>query len=137
MARDAEKTPTVLVVENNGEVLDLVTNIVSVQGWKPIAAASLGEARNLLRDNRVDAIVTDLSLDDGDGLELVREVRAGSTPSIPMLIISSYATPEMRDLAQQAGAIDLMGKPFRLSRFAQVLSEALGVRTGAAAPTLP
>jgi DNA-binding response OmpR family regulator len=125
MARDNDQTPTILVVENNGDVLELVTTIVAAQGWQPLAAVGLAEARELLRQQGVDAIVTDLSLDDGDGLELVREVRSSLAYPLPMLVISSYATAEMRELARQAGAIDLLEKPFRMSHLATVLTEAM------------
>jgi DNA-binding response OmpR family regulator len=126
MARDNHQTPTILVVENNGDVLDLVTSIVAAQGWHPLAAVGLTEARELLRQQGVDAIVTDLSLDDGDGLELVREVRSSSVGPLPMLVISSYATDEMRTQVREAGAIDLLEKPFRMSHFATVLTDAMG-----------
>jgi two-component system response regulator PilR (NtrC family) len=125
MGIDEKKTRTVLVVENNGEVLDLVANVVSTQGWKPVVATSLLDARARLSEGRVDAIVTDLSLDDGDGLELVREVTASAQSRIPMIVITSYGTPEIRECARQAGAIDFIEKPFRLNRFTATLSEAL------------
>jgi len=125
MGNDQENTRTVLVVENNTEVLDVVANEVAAQGWKPVVATCLRDARARLREGRIDAIVTDLSLDDGDGLELLREVSASSRPRIPMIVITSYATPEIREYARQAGAIDFVEKPFRMNRFTALLSEVL------------
>ena len=125
MGCDQTKTRTVLVVENNDEVLDLVANVVSTQGWRPVVATSLFDARARLSEGPVDAIVTDLSLDDGDGLDLVREVSASGTSRIPMIVITSYGTPEIRECARQAGAIDFIEKPFRLNRFTATLSEAM------------
>ena len=126
MGNDEQKTCTVLIVENNDEVLDLVANLVSTQGWRPVVATSLVDARARLSEGPVDAIVTDLSLDDGDGLELVREVSAASPIRIPMIVITSYGTPEIRESAREAGAIDFIEKPFRLNRFAATLNEVLG-----------
>jgi DNA-binding NtrC family response regulator len=134
MVGESGKSPKILVVENNDGVLELVASLIATQGWQPVLAASLGEARSRLRDSHVDAIVTDLSLDDGDGLELVKEVKAGTSESVPMLVISSYATAEMREIVRQAGAIDLIEKPFRLGRFAVILSEALGTGETALTP---
>ena len=125
MGNDEAKTRIVLVVENNSEVLELVANLVATQGWTPVVATSLVDARARLCEGPVDAIVTDLSLDDGDGLELVREVSASSRSRIPMIVITSYGTPEIREYARQAGAIDFIEKPFRLNRFTATLSEAL------------
>jgi len=125
MDNDEQKTPTVLVVENNDEVLRIVANLVSTQGWTPVIATSLLAARERLSEGPVDAIVTDLSLDDGDGLDLVREVSASSQTRVPMIVMTSYGTPEIRESAREAGAIDFIEKPFRLNRFTSTLAEAL------------
>ena len=125
MTNETDNAPTVLVVENNWEVLNLVADLVSAQGWTPAIATSLRDARARLREGPVDAIVTDLSLDDGDGLELVREVNATYNSQIPMIVITSYGTPEIRESAREAGATDFIEKPFRLGRFAATLSKVL------------
>lgn len=120
-------TPRVLVVENNPEVLELVTAMVSSLDFDVMAAASVDEARQRLGEGPVDAIVTDLVLGDGDGLELIRELRAGGD-NVPALMISSYASPELRSTAQSAGAADLLAKPFRMERLSQALTKLLGDR---------
>jgi len=125
MENDEQKSRTVLVVENNDEVLRLVANLVSAQGWNPVIATSLVAARQRLSEGPVDAIVTDLSLDDGDGLDLVREVSASARTRVPMIVITSYGTPEIRESAREAGAIDFIEKPFRMNRFAATLSDIL------------
>lgn len=123
MQNDEQNIRTVLVVENNDEVLRLVADLIATQGWRPVMATSLMAARERLSEGPVDAIVTDLSLDDGDGLELVREVNASAQTRVPMIVITSYGTPEIRESAREAGALELIEKPFRLNRFASMLSE--------------
>lgn len=137
MENDEQKMRTVLVVENNDEVLNLVANLVSTHGWRPIVATSLVSARERLSEGPVDAIVTDLSLDDGDGLDLVREVSASSQTHVPMIVITSYGTPEIRESAREAGAIDFIEKPFRLNRFTATLNDVLAGQPIVKASQLP
>ncbi|GAB4316801.1 MAG: hypothetical protein Kow0074_04970 [Candidatus Zixiibacteriota bacterium] len=117
-------TPRVLVVENNPEVLELVAAMVSSLDFDAKAAASVDEARKRLVEGSFDAIITDLVLGDGDGLELIRELRARGD-NVPALMISSYASPELRSTAQSAGAADLLAKPFRMERLSQALRKLL------------
>lgn len=114
-------TPSVLIVENNREVLRLVANMVAAQGWRPVPVSTLAEARRSLESERVDAVISDVELDDGDGLTLIREIRSASRTGVPAVMMSSYASPEVRHLAQRAGAIDLLSKPFRMEQLSSLL----------------
>ncbi len=127
MDTPATHTPRVLVVENNPEVLSLVTAMVSSLNCNVMSAASVDEARQCLLDGTVDAIITDLVLGDGDGLELIRELRDRGD-DVPALMISSYASPELRTTAQSAGAADLLAKPFRMERLSEALRRVLDDR---------
>ena len=117
-------TPRVLVVENNPEVLDLITAMVTSLDCDALSAASVEEARHILAQGPIDALITDLVLGDGDGLELIREMRARGDEA-PALMIFSYASPELQSTARRAGAVDLLAKPFRLERLSQVLVQVL------------
>ncbi|MBD3298377.1 MAG: response regulator [candidate division Zixibacteria bacterium] len=128
MDTQATHTPRVLVVENNREVLSLVTTMVSSLNCNAMSAASIEEARQCLLDGSIDAIITDLVLGDGDGLELIRELRDRGD-EVPALMISSYASPELRTTAQSAGAADLLAKPFRMERLSEALRRVLDDRS--------
>jgi DNA-binding response OmpR family regulator len=120
--------PRVLVVENNPEVLELITAMVMNLDCDALAAESIEQAREKLSTGRIDALITDLVLGDGDGLELIRELR-GRGDAVPALMISSYASPELRSTAQRAGATDLLAKPFRLGRLSEALRKILDTST--------
>ena len=122
------QTPTVLVVENNAEVLDLVAAMVVSLGWKALPAASIEEAHERLAGQPIDAVITDLVLGDGDGLALIRELSRQGGKDVPSVMISSYASPELRQTAQRAGAIDLLPKPFRMERLSGLLESAMRER---------
>jgi DNA-binding NtrC family response regulator len=69
----------------------------------------------------INAVISDVELDDGDGLTLVREMRRTAATTVPTVMMSSYASPEVRNMAQRAGAIELLPKPFRMERLATLL----------------
>jgi len=125
MTSTALHVPSVLVVENNPEVLRLIVSLVNSQGWRALPARSLAEARRSIAAETVNAVISDVELDDGDGLTLVREMRRAAATSVPTIMMSSYASPEVRHMAQRAGAIELLPKPFRLEQLSSILSREL------------
>ena len=69
-------TLRVLVVEDDREIRSLMQSSLSVEGFEVQTAVTLSEAEALWRHSPPDVIVLDLGLPDGDGLELVKTVRA-------------------------------------------------------------
>jgi DNA-binding response OmpR family regulator len=82
-------------------------------GFEAEAAASLREGRERLRQGGFDALVLDLMLPDGDGLELTRELRADSRwRRLPLLMLTACGEPMDRILGLEIGADDYLPKPF-------------------------
>ena len=77
----------VLVVEDDREIRALMQSSLSVEGFDVQTAVSLSEASALLRHDPPDVIVLDLGLPDGDGVQLVREVRQHK--SVPIIVVSA------------------------------------------------
>ena len=67
---------TVLVVDDDADIRDLIIGQLHQENYRLLAAASLAELRRTLKEEAVDLIVLDLNLPDGDGLMLCRELRA-------------------------------------------------------------
>lgn len=114
------KKPSVLVVENHDEVRDLIANLVAAQGWVPISVSGVREAIERLKTDKIDAIISDWELDDGEGNTVLAAARSEGR-KIPVIIVSSYATEELRQQACQAGAIALLEKPFRIEKLTEIL----------------
>jgi DNA-binding response OmpR family regulator len=72
-------------------------------------ASSAREARVCLRGGPFDAFVVDLCLPDGDGIELVRELRSGET--IPAILITGHEGPRLKADALRAGIDEVLLKP--------------------------
>lgn len=113
----------VLVVENHAEVRELIGNLVSAQGWEALVASGVSEAVAILKHQNVDAIISDWELDDGDGRSLLLVADQMFDRKIPSVMISSYASDTLRREAIDAGAIDLLEKPFRIAQLIDALAD--------------
>lgn len=100
----------VLVVEDDREIRALLQSSLSVEGFTVQTAVSLSEARALLKHSPPDLIVLDLGLPDGDGVELVRELR--KTNATPVIVVSARHQESQKIELLDAGADDYLGKPF-------------------------
>ena len=103
----------VLVVEDDREIRALVQAALALEGFDVQTAVTLSEASALLKHRPPDLIVLDLGLPDGEGLELVREVRRQS--SLPIVVISARHQEAQKILLLDAGADDYLGKPFSVA----------------------
>jgi two-component system KDP operon response regulator KdpE len=102
----------VLVVEDDRELRSMMRSTLAVEGFEVQTAVSVSEARALLRHATPDVILLDLGLPDGDGSELVREVRRQH--SLPILIVSARHQEAEKIKLLDAGADDYLTKPFNV-----------------------
>ncbi len=100
----------VLVVEDDRELRSMMRSTLAVEGFEVQTAVSVSEARALLRHATPDVILLDLGLPDGDGSDLVREVRRQH--SLPILIVSARHQEAEKIKLLDAGADDYLTKPF-------------------------
>lgn len=98
---------TVLVVDDQPEVRTALTDWLMRAGHVPITARSGFEAGTMLRGMRVDALVTDLVMPNGNGLELIIEARSAH-PDLRIVAISGV---EQSEAAVAAGANSCLRKP--------------------------
>ena len=103
-------TLRVLVVEDDREIRALMQSSLSVEGFEVQTAVSLSEASALVRHSPPDVIVLDLGLPDGDGVQLVREVR--TRHSLPIIVVSARHQEAQKIQLLDAGADDYLTKPF-------------------------
>ncbi|MEI8169141.1 MAG: response regulator [Rhodoferax sp.] len=100
----------VLVVEDDREIRAMMQASLSVEGFEVQTAVSLSEARALLQHKPPDLIVLDLGLPDGDGADLVRELR--KQHSTPVIVVSARHQEAQKIALLDAGADDYLTKPF-------------------------
>ncbi|HRF07036.1 MAG TPA: response regulator transcription factor [Xanthobacteraceae bacterium] len=100
-----------LIVEDNAELSTLLSDRLASAGYEADTAASLEEARGSLTAARYAAVILDLSLPDGDGSSIIRELRLRKDP-VPVLVLTARGGVSDRVSGLRAGADDYLVKPF-------------------------
>ncbi len=102
-----------LLIDDDHRLTTMVGDYLRVQGYDVSVAGSLAAGRQLLRNQAFEALILDLMLPDGDGLDLTREVRAHPrTRRLPLLMLTARGEPMDRILGLELGADDYLPKPF-------------------------
>ncbi|MCB1906702.1 MAG: response regulator transcription factor [Rhodocyclaceae bacterium] len=101
----------ILVVEDQGDIANLVRMHVEMLGHRVQCCDTLAFARRALAGGDWELLVLDLSLPDGDGLDLCRELRR-TDASLPILMLTARATEHERVQGLETGADDYLTKPF-------------------------
>ena len=113
-----QTSATILVVEDDRPTLELLMDELLADGYSPIAADSEAKAMRLLAGSYPDAVIVDVGLPDGSGLDLVRHVRepegadSAVDPDLPVLVLSGRCGESDRVRAFECGADDFLAKPF-------------------------
>ena len=119
-------TNKVLVVDDEGSVRELFNSFLTSQGYEVILAPSGVEAFELARTESPNAILLDWKMPGIDGLEVCRRLRAEEkTRYIPIIIITGFGVTHER--ATNAGADDLINKPFDLTELAVRIKSVLSI----------
>jgi two-component system response regulator PilR (NtrC family) len=131
--------PTVLIVDDEPDLLELVSLTLSRMNLDTRTAADVATAQRLLRNERFDLCLTDMRLPDGDGLDLVAWIQENS-PQVPVAVITAHGNVESAVRALKLGAFDFVSKPLDLGVLRKLVGSAirLGTRAdGASAQTAP
>ncbi|NUP11611.1 MAG: response regulator [Polyangiaceae bacterium] len=102
--------PLVWVVEDEAPVRKFLRAALSSHGFRLLEAETAKEALQLLTTHKIDLVILDLGLPDGDGLSLAREVRGWS--KVPIIVVSARGQEDDKVSALDAGADDYVTKPF-------------------------
>ncbi len=119
----------ILVVENERKVGQFVERALAEQAYTTRLVGSCVAARDALAESPYDAVVLDLGLPDGDGLDLLREWRANGFDE-PVLILSARDAVQDRIRGLNLGADDYLPKPFSVEELLARLRSLLRRRGG-------
>ena len=106
-------TQRLLLVDDDARLVAMVKDYLGAAGYEVETAESLAAGRHQLAEHSYDAMVLDLMLPDGDGLDLCRELRSSPrTRHLPLLILTARGEPLDRIVGLELGADDYLPKPF-------------------------
>lgn len=106
-------TATILTVEDERDVLELIRFHLAKAGYRILTATSGREALEVIRLQRPDLVLLDLMLPDIDGFGVCEILRRNpETAALPIVIVSAWNTSDSRNLGLELGALDYLSKPF-------------------------
>jgi two-component system response regulator PilR (NtrC family) len=133
-ARVPGTQPLVLVVDDEPDLLELVSLTLSRMGFRTRTAPDVGTARRLLKTESFDLCLTDMRLPDGDGLDLVAWIQENRA-TVPVAVITAHGNVESAVRALKVGAFDFVSKPLDLGLLRKLVGSAL--KLGARADVQP
>lgn len=107
-----EHIDTVLVVDDDRDIRELVVDYLNNAGYHATGAANGREMRAWLVGHQVDLVVLDLMMPGDDGLTLCRELRSDRYHNLPVLMLTARSDDADRILGLEMGADDYLVKPF-------------------------
>lgn len=123
---DAPGQRCVLIVEDDDDSREMLGELVSLYGYRPLAAANATEALAYARDERLAVALIDIGLPEMDGCELARRLRLAmpKTTGLPtrLVALTGYSDVEMRDSAGAAGFDAYVVKPIMPETLEALLS---------------
>jgi two-component system response regulator FlrC len=113
------------VVEDDANLREALTDTLMLAGSDVLQADSGEAALELLADNYVDMVVSDVNMGGMDGFELLRAVTK-RYPQLPFLLITAYASIEKSVEAMRNGAVDYLVKPFKPQLLVETVARFVG-----------
>jgi two-component system, NtrC family, response regulator PilR len=114
----------ILVVDDEESIRDLLGIMLRKEGYDVSMAGSRAAAAQALTRDAVDMVITDVKLPDGDGIEVLRHIKAGS-PETVVVVMTAYGSTETAVAALKLGAHDYLVKPFDVEELKIVIRNAL------------
>ncbi|MDR2726744.1 MAG: sigma-54 dependent transcriptional regulator [Deltaproteobacteria bacterium] len=116
--------PTILIVDDEAKLLEVLAVALEHMGHTPVTAESVEEALTILREQEIHMVLSDLRLPGLSGRELLEKVK-DLAPGLPVVIMTAYATlKDAVDIIKE-GAFDYIVKPFDLGALEATVASAL------------
>src|SRR5215470_1425196 len=122
--------PHILIVDDEKSIRLALETGLSLDGFSVSIARSGREASAATRAQKFDAVVCDIFMPDGDGLDFVRELRAHDAQT-PIILITAQGSLELAMQAVTDGATDFIAKPFEVGALAELLRRSINARSEA------
>ena len=123
-ASSTSQPARILVIDDEPDLRTLYELTLLREGYRVEAAGDLQQARELLSAHRFDAVITDMRLPDGLGLELLRDL-AVQQRTERCVVITAHGSADNAVEALKAGAFDYLTKPVDLKQFRSVVASAI------------
>jgi CheY-like chemotaxis protein len=122
---------TVLIVDDNPDILEIVTELVAANGYKPITASGGREAIEKAKAEMPDLILLDINMPDIDGWNVLRTLKQeGLTAKIKVMMLTAYTDIGTDIFGLQDVVSGYIRKPFQNAELGQKIKEILDIPEG-------
>ena len=101
---------SILIVEDDITFSLMLTTWLGKKGFVVISSSSVSDAKRRLGEEAFDLVISDLRLPDSDGIDLLKWLK-NTHPSLPLIMMTSYAEIQTAVQAMKLGAADYIAKP--------------------------
>lgn len=123
----SEKSPLVLVVDDEPDICDLIKDILNDEGYQAISASNGAEARSAFSSQQPNLTLLDIWMPDIDGISLLKEFKQ-SDANTTIIMMSGHGTIETAIEATRLGAADFIEKPVSIAKLLRSIEAALEKR---------
>lgn len=104
--------PTILAVDDHLDLLATYYRLLSLGGYRVVTAPTRATGLAALERERPKLVISDVRLQDGDGLDVIRAARA-LVPPAATIVVTGFGSEAYREAARAAGAFEFLLKPFQ------------------------
>jgi two-component system response regulator PilR (NtrC family) len=116
--------PQALIVDDEPDILELLTMTLSGMSIDCVPAENLAQAKQALKQQAFDLCLTDMRLPDGNGLDFVETLQR-QYPDLPVAVITAHGNMDLAVQALKLGAFDFVSKPLKLRVLRDLVATAL------------
>jgi two-component system chemotaxis response regulator CheY len=112
----------ILTIDDSKTMRDMLMLTLTDAGYEVIQAVDGEDGVNVLKDQSVDVVITDINMPKMDGYEVIRQLRKNPAhKTLPILVLTTESDTDKRSIAREAGATGWMVKPFDPDRLVQTI----------------
>jgi len=118
---------TILAVDDSGSLRQMLVFTLKAAGYQVVEAVDGRDGLDKAKQQHFDLVLTDQNMPNMDGLTLIRSLRAlPSYARVPILMLTTESSDEMKSKGRTAGATGWLVKPFDPNRLTEVVRKVLG-----------
>ena len=123
-AQKVTRQKKILVVDDEPAIVSTLKDSLEALGYQSIGASNGKEALQVIENNGLDLVITDIRMPEKSGIDLLHQIKE-SHPDLPVVIITGYPLAYPPDKAMKEGADGYLAKPFRINQIDQLLAKIL------------
>ncbi len=122
-----ERKPHILIIDDEKNVTEMIREMLSTKGYEASCVDDGKLGLDIVRQNNIELVITDLKMPGMDGLDVLREIKRFD-PTIEVVLITAFASVETALQCMKEGAYDYISKPLDLGKLAFLVERALKKR---------